>query len=235
MPRGDAADSPTERLALALPVMRVGFHHSLDRLNGELADMCGTAAGAMRQATQALLTADRPLAEQVVAADAELDAQRARCEDEAYSLLALQAPVAGDLRNVLAVVYCADKIERMGDLAAHIAGTAGYAHPGHAVPAELEPAFAELGEITSRMADRTAELIRSRSGGAFTELRHTDLAVDALHARVMATVTDDRRWAHGQQPAITAALTTRFYERFADQAVSVAQRLEFAATGTLPT
>ena len=70
----------------------------------------------------------------------------------------------------MAAVYRADKIERRGDLAAHIASTDRYTHPDHAVPAELEPAFAELGEITSQMAERVAELIRSRGEGAFTEL-----------------------------------------------------------------
>jgi len=213
--------------------MREGFHDDLGRLDGRLADMCGAAAGAMRDATQALLTADLSLAEQVLAADADLDAQRAGCEEDAYALLALQAPVAGDLRSVLAAVYCAEKIERMGDLAAHIADTARYAHPAHAVPTELEPVFAELGEVASRMADRVADLIRSTAEGGFTELSETDETVDTLHAQVLEAITGER-WAHGQRPAVTLALATRFYERFADQAVSVAKRLEFATTGTMP-
>ena len=213
--------------------MREGFHDDLSRLGGQLADMCGTAADAMRQATQALLTADLPLAEQVLAADADLDARRARCEADAYALLALQAPVARDLREVLAAVYCAEKIERMGDLAAHVADTARYTHPEHAVPTALEPVFGELGEITSRMADRVADLIRTSAEGAYTELRATDETVDALHAQVLAAVTDEQ-WEHGQQPAVTLALATRFYERFADQAVSVAKRLDYAATGSQP-
>src|SRR5947208_8756161 len=155
-------------------VMREGFHAELDRLAERLAQMCGAAAIAMRQATQALLTADRALAELVIGADAEIDAQRERCQEEAYALLALQAPVAGDLRSVLAVVYCAEKIERMGDLAAHVADTARYAHPDHAVPAELRPVFAELGEITAGMADRVTDWIRTRADGAFTGLRMAD-------------------------------------------------------------
>ena len=213
--------------------MREGFHADLDRLNDGLAEMCSAAGVAMRQATQALLTADLALAELVMGADAELDARRTRCEEEAYSLLALQAPVAGDLRRVLAVVYCAERVERMGDLAAHVADTARYAHPDHAVPTELGPVFAELGEITADMADRVGERIRTQADGTFTELRDTDETVDSLHARLLAAVTDEE-WEHGQRPAVAVALATRFYERFADQAVSVARRLEFAATGDLP-
>ncbi|MFC3452651.1 phosphate signaling complex protein PhoU [Amycolatopsis speibonae] len=213
--------------------MRETFHDELAQLGAILADMCAQAAEAMRQATQALLTADLDLAEQVLSADAELDAQRGRCESEAYSLLALQAPVATDLRTVLAVIYCAEKIERMGDLAAHVADTARYSHPEHAVPAELKPVFSELGAIAAQMACRVAELIRATSNDGFAELADTDQTVDALHAQVLATITGDR-WPHGPRPAATLALATRFYERFADQAVSVAKRLEFAHTGALP-
>jgi phosphate transport system protein len=213
--------------------MREAFHHDLGRLGNDLADMCAAAARAMRLATTALLTADLCLAEQVLTADTELDAQRAQCEENAYALLALQAPVARDLRQILAVVYCAERIERMGDLAAHIADTARRAHPEHVVPDELTDVFAELGDVTARMADRVVELVRSNAEGAFDELRRTDETVNTLHAKALSVVTGDG-WRHGQRPAIAVALATRFYERFADQAVSVARRLEFADTGSLP-
>jgi phosphate transport system protein len=213
--------------------MREGFQDDLNRLHGRLAAMSEGAAEAMRGATRALLTADLRLAEQVIGADSELDELRSTCEEEAYSLLALQSPVAGDLRMVLAVVYCAEKIERMGDLAAHVASTARRTHPDAVVPTELEPVFRELGEATSHMADRVAELVRTGAHGGHAELSHADETVDALHARVLATITAEG-WGHDQRTAVALTLVTRFYERFADQAVSVAKRLDFAATGDLP-
>ncbi|WP_326836102.1 phosphate uptake regulator PhoU [Amycolatopsis rhabdoformis] len=214
--------------------MREGFRDDLDRLDERLAGMTEAAAEAMRLATRALLTADLAIAEQVIGGDSALDDQRAECEEEAYSLLALQAPVAGDLRGVLAVVYCAEKIERMGDLAAHIAGTVRRSHPARTVPAELEPVFSELGDVTAAMADRLTQFIRGGGvEGGYAELSRSDETVDALHAKVLATITS-ANWAHGQRPAVAATLLTRFYERFADQTVSVAKRLEFAATGALP-
>jgi phosphate transport system protein len=94
-----------------------------------------------------------------------LDEQRSRCEDHAQAVLALQAPVAHDLRLVLAVVYSAEKIERMGDLAAHIADATRLAHPAYAVPADLMPPFAELGMLTAGMADRVADLITTAAKG----------------------------------------------------------------------
>jgi phosphate transport system protein len=213
--------------------MREGFHDDLRRLSALLAEMCDLAAVAVRQATAALLDADLAVAERVIAADAVLDAHRARCEEDAYSLLALQSPVAGDLRRVLAVVYCGEKIERMGDLAAHIADTARYAHPGHAVPAELHPTFRRMGELTAGMAEGVAAQIRTGTGGGFEDLREADEAVDALHAGLLTGLTGDL-WEHGSREAVAAALATRFYERFADQTVSVAKRLAFAETGSLP-
>lgn len=213
--------------------MREGFHDDLHRLTRQLAEMCDAAGGAIRHATDALVNADLDLAQQVIADDDALDTLRARCEEDAYALLALQAPVAGDLRRVLAVVYCAEKVERMGDLAAHIADTARFAHPTPAVPADLMPTFAHMGRLDAEIAERVANQVRT-GGDGFSELRRADEAVDTLHADLLTALTGTG-WHHDQRVAVTAALTTRFYERFADQAVSVAKRLEFAHTGDLPT
>jgi phosphate transport system protein len=213
--------------------VREGFHGDLTQLGNQLVDMCTASATAMRLATEALLNADLGLAEQVLAGDAALDEQRSQCEENAYSLLALQAPVARDLRTVLAATYCAEKIERMGDLAAHVADTARFAHPRHVIPDELVPQFTELGEITTGMASRLAELVNSQPTGAFAELERVDSSVDRLHADVLARISVDD-FEHGPQIAASLALVARFYERFGDQTVSVAKRLDFAATGDLP-
>lgn len=213
--------------------MRETFHSQLTDLRGQLAEMCELAAAAMRSASMAVSAADADLARQVLAADAELDRARDRCEADVLRLLALQAPVARDLRLVLAAVYCTDKVERMGDLAAHIAGSVTHAHPGRPVPAELEDAFARLGRIAVEMAERLADLIRRPDECCWAELNETDKAVDALHAGVMAAITAPS-WPHGVPSAMSLALLARYYERFADQAVSVAKRLDFAITGEIP-
>jgi phosphate transport system protein len=213
--------------------VRNTFHGDLARLGAELAEMATFSGQAMRQATTALLEADLALAGQVLGGDAHLDTQRTSCEEHAYTLLALQAPVAHDLRVVLAAVYCAEKIERMGDLAAHIADTARFTHPHHAVPADLHELFDELGYRAAGMADRISELISEPAEGGFAELDHADQAVDNLHTRVLTLITSPT-WPHGAGSASNLALLARFYERFGDHAVSVAKRLEFAATGALP-
>jgi phosphate transport system protein len=213
--------------------MRETFHGQLSGLRERLGEMGELAASAMRSACSAVAEADADLARRVLAEDAELDRARDRCADEAQQLLALQAPVASDLRLVIAVVYCAEKIERMGDLAAHIADAVRLAHPDPPVPAELADTFAQLGRITMEMADRLTDHIRHPHDCCFAELNETDKAVDALHADVMAAITDPG-WSHGVSAAMSLALLVRYYERFADQAVSVAKRLDFAVTGEVP-
>jgi phosphate transport system protein len=213
--------------------MREGFHGELAELGQQLAAMCESAATAMEHATSALLTGDLALAEQVITADAELDEQRNECEERAQTLLALQAPVATDLRTVLAALYCTVNIERMGDLAAHIANTVRFSHPARAVPEPLNESFKALGELDTNMADHLCDLITDSADHGFDELNRTDDAVDILHADVLATITGDD-WPHDVRVSTNLALLARFYERFADQAVSVAQRLQFAATGSMP-
>ncbi|MEV6898755.1 phosphate signaling complex protein PhoU [Amycolatopsis sp. NPDC051372] len=213
--------------------MRESFHEELNRLRTELRRMCALTAEAIRRASRSLLTADLDLAEQVIAADAEIDWARADCESQAQALLALQAPKAHDLRAILAAIYCAERFERMGDLAAHIAGITRFAHPSCAVPVELEPAFAEMGGAAAGMADRLAELIARECACGFADLAETDQTIDTVRARVLALITSDQ-WPHGVQAAINLALLARFYERFGDQAVAVANRLGFVETGELP-
>lgn len=213
--------------------MRETFHGELEQLRESLGEMCTLAATAMRHATEALLSADLVTAEQVLSADDELDQRRDECEERARQMLALQAPKASDLRLVLSAVYCADRIERMGDLAEHIASATRRVHPTHVVPPELRDTFAKLGEITSAMAEALVAHITTPRPGSFAELDETDHQVDDLHARVLRAITCES-WPHGVPTAICLALVTRFYERFADQAVSVAKRVEFVSTGVTP-
>ncbi|TWF95421.1 phosphate transport system protein [Saccharopolyspora dendranthemae] len=213
--------------------MREVLNAELEALNEHLAAMAGLAAVAMRQATQALTTGDLPLAERVIAADAELDAARDTCEEHAQRLLALQSPVAGDLRTVMATLICAVKIERMGDLAAHLADLVRRRHPEPVVPDALVETVDTLGELTVTMADRLHDLITGEAARGFTEMDDADDSVDALCARLMSMITSED-YEHGVAAAANLALLARFYERFADQAVSVARRLEFVTTGTLP-
>ena len=130
--------------------MRDAYQEQLTALGDALADMCLQTAVAMEHATRALLEADLQLAEQVIADDVRIDDLRVAAEEKAFGLLALQAPVATDLRVVISAIHGAGDIERMGDLALHVAQAARRRHPQLVLPDEVAPYFAEMGKIAHR-------------------------------------------------------------------------------------
>lgn len=213
--------------------MREAYHVELERLADNLATMCDMVATAMERATTALLTADLPLAEQVISDDQKVDDLRAQCEEEAFALLALQAPVATDLRSVLAAIHAAESLERMGDLALHVARAARRRHPDPVLPAEVAPYFAEMGKVAVKLAKSAEEVIKTRDIDEARSMDTADDEVDDLH-RHLFTVIMDKDWPHGVAAAVDATLLGRFYERYADHAVSVANRMIFVATGKMP-
>jgi phosphate transport system protein len=213
--------------------MREAYHVELEQLAGNLANMSVEVAAAMEKATQALLQADLALAEQVIGADAKIDDARAECEEQAYALLALQAPVATDLRTVLAVIHAAESLERMGDLALHVAKAARRRHPGSALPELVRPYFAEMGDAVVKLALRTEEVIKSRDVEAARSLEAEDDKVDDIHRHLFSVIMA-KDWEFGVPAAVDVTLLGRFYERYADHAVSVAKRMVFVATGKMP-
>src|ERR1700754_3195705 len=116
----------------------------LAELSELLGRMCSGAAGALNRATVALLENRIRLAEQVVTGDAVIDSFRAQVEELAGDILLFHHPVAGDLRAVVAAIRAAGDIERMGDLALHVANVARMRHPQPALPDEVRPHFAEM-------------------------------------------------------------------------------------------
>ncbi|GGP56504.1 phosphate signaling complex protein PhoU [Saccharothrix coeruleofusca] len=213
--------------------MREAYHDQLGQLADRLADMCGMAGEAMQNATRALLETDLGLAEQVIGDDVKIDDVRASIEEQAYALLALQAPVATDLRTVLAVIHAAESVERMGDLALHVAKAARRRHPNPVLADTVRPYFAEMGRIAVELAREATDIIRTQDVDRARSLEDADDAMDDLH-RHLFTVLMDKDWPHGVPSAVDTTLLGRFYERFADHAVSVAKRTVFVVTGKMP-
>ena len=210
--------------------MRTAYHEQLAALNKQLADMCRLAGIAMERATQALLQADLVLAEQVIGDHEQIMASSARAEEAAFVLLALQAPVAGDLRAIVSSIQIVADVERMGALALHVAKIARRRHPQHALPEEVNGYFAEMGRLAVDLADSARDVLISRDPDKAREIREDDDAMDDLH-RHLFTVMMDREWRHGVAAAVDVTLLGRFYERFADHAVEISRRIIFQATG----
>jgi phosphate transport system protein len=213
--------------------MREAYHDRLSELASHLADMCAMVGTAMERATTALLKADLALAEQVISDDTTVDVARTAYEEEAYALLALQAPVATDLRTVLAVIHAAESLERMGDLALHVAKAARRRHPSPVLPDEVRPYFEQMGTVAVALARKTEQVIRDQDVDLARAVENDDDEMDHLH-RELFTVLMDKDWPHGVAAAVDVTLLGRFYERFADHAVSVAKRTVFVVTGRMP-
>ncbi|MFI6432812.1 phosphate signaling complex protein PhoU [Rhodococcus oryzae] len=213
--------------------MRVAYNEQMTELADMLGEMAGLAGVAMERATQSLLQADLSLAEQVISDHDQITELSVSCEERAFALLALQAPVAGDLRSVVSGIQIVADIDRMGALALHVAKIARRRHPNHVLPEEVNGYFAEMGRIAVALGAGAREVLETRDPERAAKLREEDDAMDDLH-RHLFSVLMDREWKHGVAAAVDVTLLGRFYERFADHAVEVARRVIFLVTGKMP-
>lgn len=209
--------------------MRDAFHEDLDRISDQLVDMTKLVGTALERATQALLEGDRALAESVIAADDDIDALRREVDDLAVDLLARQQPVATDLRMVVTAMHMSSDIERMGDLARHIAKVARMSAPSLAVPETLRPILADMARVGEKLVRATGEAIGSKDVFAAVEIGRIDDEMDELHKKVFTTLLDN--WQHGMEAGVNATLLSRYYERYGDHAVAVADRIVYLVTG----
>ena len=213
--------------------MREAFHDQLDAIFTDLAEICGQVEVAVHQATESLLTGDASIAEAVISADAVIDANRERVEDNAFALLSLQQPVAGDLRTVVSALRMVSELERMGDLSVHVAKIARLRVPNIAVPDSILGTIVKMAEVAEDMVRRVKSIISRRDVEAAIELGRDDEVMDQLRRRSFAELLSDD-WTHGVEAAVDIALLGRYYERIADHAVSVANRVVFVVTGEQP-
>jgi phosphate transport system protein len=213
--------------------MRNAFHEELDSLIATLSRMCGLAGLAMERATQSLLQADLVLAEQVITDHEQLTRMQTQAEEASLILLALQAPVAGDLRVVVTSMQNVADAERMGGLALHVAKIARRRHPDHALPEEVNGYFAEMGRIAVDLGNTAKDVVLSRDPEQAAQIGRDDDAMDQLH-RHLFTLMMDKDWTHGVSAAVDVTLLGRFYERFADHAAEIGRRIVFQVTGETP-
>ncbi|MFD8481223.1 phosphate signaling complex protein PhoU [Kitasatospora sp. NPDC059673] len=210
--------------------MRDAYHEELDSISDGLVEMARLVGSAMGRATTALLDADLELAESVIAADEKINNLHHDLENRAIDLLARQQPVATDLRIVVTSLRMSADLERCGDLARHVAKVARLRYPETAVPNDLHPIVLEMGQLAQRLVAKAGLVIATKDVDKALELEADDDAIDALHRELFSHLLDDR-WHHGIETAVDVTLVGRYYERFADHAVSVAKRVVFLVTG----
>ena len=210
--------------------MRDSYHDELDGISASLVEMTNLVGSAMSRATTALLDADLQLAESVIAADLAVDDLYHQVEERAFDLMARQQPVASDLRTLVTSLRMVADLERMGDLALHVAKVARRRYPSSAVPPELRSTLLEMGHAAEEIVAKAGSVIAGRDLSLAAELERDDDVMDGLHKRLFTTILDDS-WSNGVEAAIDITLCGRYYERFADHAVSVARRVVYLVTG----
>jgi len=210
--------------------MREVFHQSLEDVQYRLVEIAELVTVAMDKATRAFGSSDVGLAEEVIADDAHIDERAVALDEIAIEILARQQPVARDLRIVVTALRVSASLERMGDLAEHIAQLARYRFPERAVPKGLKSTFAKMGELDVDVARKLTELLRTQDLSIAEEIRNLDDVIDELHVSVFEKVLGEN-WQGEAVATVDATLASRYHERFADHAVAVAKRVVYLATG----
>ena len=210
--------------------MREVFHQSLEDVQARLVEIAELVTVAIEKATQSFSTSDVGLAEAVIEADAIIDEKAAALDELAIEILARQQPVARDLHIVVTALRVSASLERMGDLAEHIAQLSRSRFPERAIPKGLKSTFTRMGELDVTVAKKLTELLRTEDLSIAEEIRNDDDAIDDLHLSVFEKVLGEG-WTGEATATVDATLASRYHERFGDHAVSVAKRVVYLATG----
>ena len=210
--------------------MREVFQQELREVQDRLVEIASLVAESIEKATRAFYESNVTLAEEVIAEDDRIDVAALELDELAIQILARQQPVARDLRIVVSALRISASLERMGDMSEHIAQLARYRFPEKVVPKKLRPTFVEMGRLDVEIARMLTELLRSEDTALAEAIRNEDDKVDALHLSVFDTVLGES-WKGEAVDTVDATLASRYHERFADHAVSIAKKVLYLATG----
>lgn len=213
--------------------MREVFTKELEALADGLVDLGNLAVDAIKQSNKALATNDLQLAEQVITDDAQVNANQVEIDRRAVELLALQAPVAADLRIVVAALKMSVALERMGDLARHISAQVRIRYPEHTIPEAFTRIFERMGSVAERIGEGMVELLSTPGLAAVPMISALDEELDALHLEVFTVIASVGSDQITPSQIADVTLLARYYERFGDQAVNVAQRVDYMLSGNL--
>ena len=214
-----------------MALIRSVFQEELDGVSQSLVDLSNMASDAIHSATQALIEADLKIAEEVISYDEKIDLYQHDLDTRIIEIIARQQPVASDLRALVTALRMSADLERMGDLAHHVAKIARLRHPANVLPAELKDLVNHIGSVAENISRKIPTVIETRDIEMALQLEKDDDEMDKLHRQLIGTMTNSS-WTHGIESAVDITLLGRYYERYADHAVSVSRRVYFLVTGT---
>jgi phosphate transport system protein len=209
---------------LRMALIRSAYQDELDGVSQSLVDLTNMVTASVVKASKAVQSAD-------LAADVNIDDFQHELDARIIDIIARQQPVASDLRALVTAMRMSADLERMGDLAHHIAKVARLRHPDRAIPEALLLPFTEMGHVAEKLSIMVAGVITTRDTEMAMQVEKDDDEMDDLHKKVISAIVNQSSGV-SIETAIDLTLLGRYYERYADHAVSVARRVYFLVTGT---
>jgi phosphate transport system protein len=207
--------------------VRVQYERWLDDVDDELVGGALLVVEALPRITRAFLAADRACIPEVQAMAADVTERCRRVEEQGFLLLAREAPVAGDLRRLVAILRLVFAVERSASLLRHVAESLDRFDPRF-LPGDVRGPLMELADRSTDVFRRGLDAWRQRDGLAVHEIDDLDTAVDTLHDRLLERAEQEMS---GSSELLLLGLLARYYERIADHGVAFAQHATFAVTG----
>ncbi|HEY0115636.1 MAG TPA: phosphate signaling complex protein PhoU [Allosphingosinicella sp.] len=205
------------------------FDHDLDHIRALIAQMGGLAEEAIRESMHALVRRDSDAAARVVEQDRKIDILEAEVERSAIQLLALRAPMADDLRDVIAALKIVGVVERIGDYAKNIAKRVPALEDSRIEPLSLIP---EMARMAGEMVRNVLDAFAARDAEKAIEVCERDRAVDDFYNSIFRTLlTFMMENPHNITPATHLLFVAKNLERIGDHATNIAEMVHFAATG----
>ncbi|MCX6445133.1 MAG: phosphate signaling complex protein PhoU [Actinobacteria bacterium] len=214
-----------------MALIRSVFQDELDGVSQTLVDLSNMVSASIKKSTHALIDSDLSAAEEVISEDEKIDLVQHDLDAHIIDIIARQQPVASDLRALVTALRMSADLERMGDLSHHVAKLTRFRHPEPVVPAELKDLVHHMGTVAENLSRKVATVIETRDTVMALQVEKDDDEMDGLHRQLLGNITN-ASWTHGVESAIDITLLGRYYERFADHAVSVSRRVYFLVTGT---
>jgi phosphate transport system protein len=214
-----------------MALIRSVFQDELDGVSQTLLDLANMVSESMGKATDSILNVDLKVAEEVIKADERIDTVQHDLDARIIDIIARQQPVASDLRALVTALRMSADLERMGDLAHHVAKVTRLRHPNSAIPKETTEIISTMGKVAQAMATKTGVVIATRDTDLSREVERDDDQMDDLHRKLISTIIG-MKWDQGVEGAIDLTLLGRYFERYADHAVSISKRVYFLVKGT---
>jgi phosphate transport system protein len=213
---------------------RPTFHHELNEVHQGVARLAASVTELIPRATDVLLDQDLEGAEYVIMGDDEIDARAIELEERCYSLLALQAPVARDLRQIVSALKLTGEIERSADLAVNICKAARRIH-GHPLDPKLRGVIQKMGDQAQLLFKEATEAYLADDAPRAAALDDMDSYLDALQREFVQVIFESHALGHiDLQVAVQLAVVARFYERIGDHAVNIGEKVQYNVSGWMP-